>query len=102
MKRFAMKKIVVILGCMLVASLASDGRAATVKKKLHNTHSTAGLVTGELESGHASARDRAIGKHCPKSDIKLLKCESDGDWLPYQHPADGDGPWWYGPYKAGE
>jgi hypothetical protein len=37
-KRFAMKKIVVILGCMLVASLASDGHAATVKKKLHNTH----------------------------------------------------------------
>ena len=96
-----MKKIVIILGCVLVASLASDGRAATVKKKLH-TQSTVGLQTGELESGHASARDRAHGKHCPKSDIKLLKCESDGDWLPYEHPADGDGPWWYGPCKAGE
>lgn len=97
---FVVKTITMIVGCMLLASLATDVDAAT-KKKLHSNSTVAPapkLNREELESG--GAIDAAVGSHCPKSHIKFLKCESDGDFKPYQHPADGDGPWWFGPYTG--
>jgi len=93
-----MKKSAIFLGCVLLVLLASDAGAATPKKKIH-THSAQSL---EVTKGDRDELETVVGKHCPKSNIKFLKCESDGDFLPYQHPADGDGPWWQGSYDAGE
>ena len=83
---------------VLLLLISSDLAASTLKKQ--KSQSTHPLANQEK----LAARDEfnRSKKHCPKSDIQFIKCESDGDFLPLKHPADGDGPWWQGAYSADE
>jgi hypothetical protein len=37
---------------------------------------------------------------CAPSPVKHLPCKGGANYLPYQHPADADGPWWVFGYEG--
>ena len=95
-----MKKSAIIFSCLLLVPLAS-GISMGHPKKVQSQpveEIKPQLSRENMESGLRV--DPGGVKHCPISDVNHLKCESGSDFLPYQHPADADGPWWYGRYKG--
>jgi hypothetical protein len=96
-----MKKIAIIFGGSLLLVPLASGSSMSNTKEIYTEPTTElrpQLSRENLESGIRV--DPGGPKHCPISDVNLLKCESGPDFLPYQHPADADGPWWFGRYKG--
>jgi hypothetical protein len=95
-----MKKSAIILGCLLLMPFAS-GSSMSNTKEIYTEPGVDLRPQLNRESMESGLRvDPGGPKQCPISDVKYLKCESGPDLLPYSHPADDDGPWWYGGYKG--